>query len=140
MVDGPAPARQGDAEPGEIDDLGSQTTQQRLRQQIKDAERRADRVAFAEHRDRVRTDLGAPLTASRGSGDCLALALLPLGLILLVVHPLPAIVVLVTVGWLYLAGSDRRERDQRAIRAADAEAERRWQQRRQDEAEDSQSS
>ena len=75
-------------------------------------------------------DLGAPQAPSRGRGDCLALVLLPLGLVLLVVHPLPAAIVLAVVGWLYLAGSDRLSSEREAIRAADHEAARRWRSRR----------
>lgn len=107
-----------------------ESKQARMLRQIREAERQAEQVAYAEHRDRVRLDLGAPRIAGRGNGDCLALTLLPVGLILLVVHPAPAIAVLVAVGWLYLAGSDRQRSDQEAIEAADREAERLWRQRR----------
>ena len=106
-----------------------ESKQARMLLQIREAERQAEQVAYSEHRDRVRLDLGAPRIASRGNGDCLALALLPVGLILLVVHPAPAIAVLVAVGLLYLAGSDRQRSDQEAIEAADREAERLWRQR-----------
>lgn len=97
-----------------------------LEARIRQAEAQLARSSYATHRDRVRMELGAPQQASRGRGDCLALALLPLALILLVVHPVPAILLLVLVGWLYLAGSEQRRRELAAIRAADAEAERRW--------------
>lgn len=107
-----------------------ESPQARLLRQIREAERKAEQVACSEHRDQVRMELGAPRVPSRGNGDCLALVLLPVGLILMVVHPVPAITVLGVVGWLFLAGSDRQRSDRKAIEDADAEAERRWQQLR----------
>jgi hypothetical protein len=120
------PARQPATPPDQVSEHS------RLLGQIREAERQAEQVAYSDHRDRVRMELGAPRVPSRGNGDCLALALLPLGLILLVVHPAPAIAVLVAVGWLYLVGSDRQRSDREAIQAADREAERLWRQRESD--------
>jgi len=93
---------------------------------VRAAERHAYEAAYASHRSRVHSQLGIPLYASRGQGGCLALVLLPLGLILLTVHPLPAILVLVVVGWLYLSGSERLRQERSAIDGADAEALRLW--------------
>ena len=93
---------------------------------VRAAERQAYEAAYASHRSRVHSQLGIPLDASRGQGGCLALVLLPLGLILLTVHPLPAILVLVVVGWLYLSGSERLRQERSAIDAVDAEALRLW--------------
>ena len=69
---------------------------------------------------------GALSEPSRGTGDCLALVLVPLGLILMMVHPAPAIAVWALSGCLVLAGWNHRKRDRAAIRAANAAAERRW--------------
>lgn len=93
---------------------------------VRAAERHAYEAAYASYRSRVHSQLGIPLYASRGQGGCLALVLLPLGLILLTVHPLPAILVLVVVGWLYLSGSERLRQERSAIDGADAEALRLW--------------
>lgn len=93
---------------------------------VRAAERQAYEAAYASHRSRVHSQLGIPLDASRGQGGCLALVLLPLGLILLTVHPLPAILVLVVVGWLYLSGTERLRQERSAIDAVDAEALRLW--------------
>ncbi len=48
-------------------------------------------MAYAELHVQVRMELGAPSKPSRGTGDCLVLVLVPLGLILMLVHPAPAI-------------------------------------------------
>ena len=71
-------------------------------------------------------ELGAPSETSRGTGDCLALVLVPLGLVLMLVHPAPAIAMRALAACLVLAGSNRIKRDRAAIRAADGEAERCW--------------
>jgi len=97
-----------------------------LAEQVQQAEQQAWQSAYASHRSHVHSQLGVPLFPSRGRGDCLALVLLPFGLILLVVHPLPATLVLAVVGWLVLSGNDRFRREREAIRQADAEALRRW--------------
>lgn len=97
-----------------------------LAEQARLAEERSWEGAYASHRARVLAQRDAPLFASRGRGDCLALVLLPLGLVLLAVHPLPAILVLVAVAWLLLSGSDRQRRDRAAMQAAEAEALRLW--------------
>jgi hypothetical protein len=99
-----------------------------LQGEILRAGEQAQQVAYAEVRYQVRMELGAPNEPSRGSGDCLALVLVPLGLILMLVHPAPAIAVWAMAAGLYLAGSSQLKRDRAAIRAADAEAERRWRQ------------
>jgi hypothetical protein len=110
----------------------SESRQARLQREILRAGAQAQQVAYAELRDQVRMELGAPSEPSRGTGDCLALVLVPLGLILTLVHPAPAIAVWAMAGCLYLAGSNQLKSDRGAIRAADAETERRWrrQQRR----------
>ena len=97
-----------------------------LADQVQQAEQQAWQSAYASHRSSVHSQLGVPLFASRGRGDCLALVLLPLGLVLLLVHPLPATLVLVVVAWLVLSGNDRFRQEREAIRQADAEALRRW--------------
>ncbi|MFM7269377.1 MAG: hypothetical protein ACKOZT_12485 [Cyanobium sp.] len=94
--------------------------------QVRLAEARGWQAAYEAHRAHVFSERGVPVFATRGKGDCLALVLLPLGLILLAVHPLPAFLVLVVVGWLVLSGSDRLREDRRAIAAADAAALRLW--------------
>ena len=98
----------------------------RLQGEILRAGEQAQHVAHAELRNQVRMELGAPSEPSRGTGDCLALVLVPLGLILMLVHPAPAIAVWAMAAGLYLAGSNQLKRDRAAIRGADAEAERRW--------------
>ena len=97
-----------------------------MQRDILRAGEKAQQVAYAQFRVQVRMELGAPSEPSRGTGDCLALVLVALGLILMLVHPAPAIAVWVMSGCLVLAGSNQMKRDRAAIRAADAEAERRW--------------
>ncbi|MFM7269609.1 MAG: hypothetical protein ACKOZT_13680 [Cyanobium sp.] len=94
--------------------------------QVRQAEARGWEAAYAAHRARIFSQRGVPVFATRGQGDCLALVLLPFGLILLAVHPLPAFMVLVVVGWLVLSGSDRLRAERREIAAAEAEALRLW--------------
>ena len=83
-------------------------------------------MAYAELHVQVSIELGAPSEPSRGTGDCLALVLVPLGLVLMLVHPAPAIARWALAGCLVLAGSNQMKRDRAAIQAADNEAERRW--------------
>jgi hypothetical protein len=109
----------------------NESRQARLQREILRAGEQAQKVAYAELRDQVRMELGAPSEPSRGTGDCLALVLVPLGLILMLVHPAPAIAVWAMAGCLYLEGSNRQKRDRAAIRAADAEAESRWRRQQQ---------
>jgi hypothetical protein len=94
--------------------------------QVRLAEARGWETAYEGHRARVFSQRGVPVFPTRGQGDCLVLVLLPLGLILLAVHPLPAFLVLVAVGWLVLSGSDRLRQERREIAAAEAEALRLW--------------
>jgi hypothetical protein len=101
--------------------------QERLQREIEKAGRQAKQLAYAQLRDQVRIERGAPSEPGRGTGDCLAVVLLPIGLVLMLVHPAPAIAVWAMAGALYLAGSDHQKRDRAAIRAADEETERRWQ-------------
>ena len=97
-----------------------------IQREIRRAEEQAQLVAYAKLRAQVRMELGAPGEPSRGNGHYLALLLAPLGLILMLIHPAPAIACWAMAACLYLAGSDHLKRDRAAIRAADAEAERRW--------------
>ena len=83
-------------------------------------------MAYAELQVQVSIELGAPSEPSRGTGDCLALVLVPLGLVLMLVHPAPAIAMWALAGCLVLAGSNQMKRDRAAIQPADNEAERRW--------------
>ena len=99
-----------------------------IQREIQRAEEQAQLVAYAKLRDQVRIERGAPGEPSRGNGPVLALVLAPLGLILMLIHPAPAIACWAMAACLYLAGSDHLKRDRAAIRAADAEAERRWRQ------------
>lgn len=114
------------ADPLAGDHLSGSTASAANLANVRAAERQAYEAAYASHRSQVHSQLGIPLDASRGQGGCLALVLLPLGLILLTVHPLPAILVLVVVGWLYLSGSERLRQERSAIDAADVEALRLW--------------
>lgn len=97
-----------------------------LAEQVQRAEARSLEGAYAGHRAQILSRRGAPVFASRGRGDCLALVLLPFGLILLVVHPLPATLVLLVVAWLVLSGSDRFRQQRAEIAEAEAEALRLW--------------
>jgi hypothetical protein len=97
-----------------------------IQREIQRAEEQAQLVAYAKLRDQVRIERGAPGEPSRGNGPVLALVLAPLGLILMLIHPAPAIACWAMAACLYLAGSDHLKRDRAAIRAADAEAELRW--------------
>lgn len=86
-----------------------------MAEQVRQAEARGWEAAYEAHRARIFSQRGVPVFATRGQGDCLALVLLPFGLILLAVHPLPAFMVLVVVGWLVLSGSDRLRAECREI-------------------------
>lgn len=99
---------------------------QSLAEQVRQAEQHTWQGAYAAHRARVLSQRGVPVFASRGRGDCLALVLLPLGLILLAVHPLPATLVLILVAWLVLSGSDRLRQERGEIAEAETEALRLW--------------
>ena len=95
-----------------------------MQREIMRAGEKAQQVAYAELQVQVRMELGAPSEPSRGTGDCLVLV--PLGLVLMLVHPAPAIAMWALAGCLVLAGSNQMKRDRAAIQAADDEAERRW--------------
>ena len=97
-----------------------------LAEQVRLAEARGWQMAYDSHRAHVFSQRGVPVFATRGRGDCLALVLLPFGLILLAVHPLPAILMLLVIGWLYLSGSERLRQERQAIAAAENEALRLW--------------
>ena len=60
-----------------------------MQREIMRAGEKAQQVAYSEFRVQVRMELGAPSEPSRGTGDCLALVLVPLGLVLMLVHPAP---------------------------------------------------
>jgi hypothetical protein len=109
-------------------DQGARSDSRRaqMQREILRAGEKAQQVAYAELRFQVRMELGAPSEPSRGTVDCLALVLVPLGLVLMLVHPAPAIAMWALAGCLVLAGSNQMKRDRAAIQAADGEAERRW--------------
>jgi hypothetical protein len=98
-----------------------------MQREIMRAGEKAQQVAYAELRVQVRMELGAPSEPSRGTGDCLALVLMPLGLVLMLVHPAPppSPSGRWRVAWV-LAGSNQMKRDRAASQASDDEAERRW--------------
>jgi hypothetical protein len=58
-----------------------------MQREIMRAGEKAQQVAYAELQVQVRMELGAPSEPSRGTGDCLVLV--PLGLVLMLVHPAP---------------------------------------------------
>lgn len=97
-----------------------------MQREIMRAGEKAQQVAYAELHVQVRMELGAPSEPSRDTGDCLALVLVPLGLVLMLGHPAPAFAMWALAGCLVLAGSNQLKRDRAAIQAADDEAERRW--------------
>lgn len=97
-----------------------------MAEQVQRAEEHGWQTAYESHRARIHARLDAPVMARRGRGDCLALVLLPIALLLVAVHPLVAIPVLLGVGSLYLAGSRRLQQERDLIAAADAEALRLW--------------
>jgi len=97
-----------------------------MQREIVRAGEKSQRLAYAELHVQVRMELGVPSEPSRGTGDYLALVLMPLGLVLMLVHPAPAIAMWALAGCLVLAGSNQMKRDCAAIQAADDEAERRW--------------
>jgi hypothetical protein len=97
-----------------------------MQREIVRAGEKSQQVAYAELHVQVRMELGVPSEPSRGTGDYLALVLVPLGLVLMLVHPAPAIAMWALAGCLVLAGSNQMKRDRAAIQAADDEAERRW--------------
>ena len=72
---------------------GSYSRRAQLQRDILRSGEKAQQVAYAQFRVQVRMELGAPSEPSRGPGDCLALVLVALGLILMLVHPAPAIAV-----------------------------------------------
>ena len=95
-----------------------------MQREIMRAGEKAQQVAYAELHVQVSIELGAPSEPSRGTGDYLALV--PLGLVLMLVNPAPAIAMWALAACLVLAGSNQMKRHLAAIQAADDEAERRW--------------
>jgi hypothetical protein len=61
-----------------------------MQREIVRAGEKSQQVAYAELHVQVRMELGVPSEPSRGTGDYLALMLVPLGLVLMLVHPAPA--------------------------------------------------
>ncbi len=83
-----------------------------MQPEIMRAREKAQQVAYSEFRVQVRMELGAPSEPSRSTGDCLALVLVPLGLVQTLVHPAPIIAMWALAGCLVLAGSNRIEPDE----------------------------
>ena len=71
-----------------------------MQREIMRAGEKSQQMAYAELHVQVRMELGPPSKPSRGTGDCLALVLVPLGLILMLVHPDPAIAIWALAGCL----------------------------------------
>ena len=101
----------------------------RHRELVRLAESQADERAWLLHRERVRQILGAPVRPSRGTPGCLSLVLIPLGLVLLTVHPLPGTLTLSLAAAFYLAGSTHLSEGRQRLESADAEAARSWQEK-----------
>lgn len=68
-----------------------------MQREIMRAKKKSQHVAYAELHGQLRMELGAPSEPSRGTGDCLALV--PLGLVLMLVHPAPSIAIWALGGW-----------------------------------------
>jgi len=71
-----------------------------MQREIMRAAEKSQQVAYDKLHVQVRMELGAPSKPSRGIGDCLALVLVPLGLVLMLVHPAPAIAIWALAGCL----------------------------------------
>ena len=67
------------------------------------------------------------MSPSRGAAGCLALILVPIGLLLLTVHPDPGMVVLTLGAVAYLLGSQHLDRTRQQLEQADTEADQHWQ-------------
>jgi hypothetical protein len=80
-----------------------------------------------ERQDLVRLAHDAPPAPSRGAAGCLALILVPIGLPLLTVHPVPGMVVLTLGAVAYLLGSQHLDRTRQQLGQAAAEADLHWQ-------------
>jgi len=86
----------------------------------------AERQAYELHREQVRLAHDAAPAPDRGPAGCLALILVPIGLLLLTVHPVPGMVVLTLGAAAYLMGSQHLDRTRQQLEQADAEADLRW--------------
>jgi hypothetical protein len=111
--------------PGPPDDQHERRRQER-NELVRLADANAERQAFALHREQVRLAHDASLSPDRGAVGCLALILVPIGLLLLTVHPAPGMLVLCLGAAAYLKGSQHLDRTRRQLEQADAEADLRW--------------
>ncbi|MCS5693452.1 hypothetical protein NZK33_15900 [Cyanobium sp. FGCU-6] len=111
--------------PGPPDDALERGRQER-RDLVRLAHANAERQAFELHREQVRLAHDAGQAPDRGAAGCLALILVPIGLLLLTVHPAPGMVVLCLGAVAYLKGSEHLDRSRRQLEQADAEADLRW--------------
>ncbi|MEB3165946.1 MAG: hypothetical protein VKO65_04675 [Cyanobacteriota bacterium] len=93
------------------------------------AQANVEQQAFARHREQVRLAREAPVSPNRGPAGCGALVVVPIGLLLLTVHPLPGMLLLSLGGVLYLIGSHHLERTQQQLRESELAARQHWQNR-----------
>lgn len=121
-VAGSMPPSQGRPRP--VDD--HQRRRQERQELVRLAHANAERQAFELHREQVRLDKEAPPAPDRGPAGCLALILVPIGLLLLTVHPVPGMVVLTLGAMAYLMGSHHLDRTRQQLEQADTEADLRW--------------
>lgn len=113
--------------PGEAPENELQRRRRERQDLVRLAHANAERQAFARHREEVRRAREAPVSPNRGPAGCAALALVPIGLLLLSMHPLPGMIVLSLGGVLYLIGSHHLDQTQRQLRESELAAERYWQ-------------
>jgi hypothetical protein len=104
----------------------SQRRQQERQDLVRLAHANAERQAFELHREQVGLAQDAPPAPSRGPAGCLALILVPIGLLLLTVHPVPGMVVLTLGAVAYLMGSLHLDRTRQQLEQVATEADLHW--------------
>lgn len=116
-----------DRPPVDPSDNALQRRRREREELIRLAHANVERQAYAQYRERMRVAHEAPPAPNRGPAGCAALVVLPLGLLLLTVHPLPGMLVLSLGAALHLLGSRHLDRTRQQLREADADTDRRWQ-------------
>jgi hypothetical protein len=119
-VAGPMPPSQG---PPANDNQRQQQERQDL---VRLAHANAEHQGFELDREQVRLAHDAPPVPSRGPVGCLALILVPIGRLLLTVHPVPGMVVPPLGAVAYLMGSQHLDRTRQQLEQAAAEADLHW--------------
>ena len=104
----------------------SQRRQQERQDLVRLARANAERQAFELHREQVRLAHDAAPAASRGAAGCLAVILVPIGLLMLTVHPVPSMVVLTLGAVAHLLGSQHLDRTRQQLEQVATDADLHW--------------